>query len=721
MRAIPQPLVRERSRRKGRDTRGGPKSHLTIAESQSPKCKLIRWAREEQETHMTWWQAVPAVLAAAALLAVPGLIFSYAIGARRFMLVAMAPLSSTGLVGLSGIASGFFGIRWDVWFLAGFTFLASAIGALLRRRFRHRITLVERPAGGLWTSTLPILVSLAIPALLIGKWLVASIADPNRFSQAYDNVFHLNAIAYIVQTGNASTLTLGQMISPGNAIAIYPSAWHSLCALIVELTNVNVMVAENALTLIVCAVVWPLSCLALVRATVGTKPLPILAAGVLAAGFGAFPFQLVQRGPLFPNLLSYALLPVVIVLVAGLVGVWREKLLDIFTLLILLPVGVAALFTAQPNGFTALLAVSIPLVLGFWLRSLRKLLKEGASSKRIALTAAMVFPGAAVFALVWRALLIPYQQWQPIRSLPDAMFDVVSGGLLGSAPTWLASVLALAGVATISIRRRGYWMVASFVLLGTLYVVAASSPKGPFRHLLVGSWYEDTPRLAALVPLFTVVLAAVGVHGIAQAVAKAAQTVPYIIRGLPSLASMPVSSATAPTVTGFLVLAMLLASPIDGSPSQIPGTSSVTPPVSQQWSTEDGTLLSADEYVLLARLDQSVPQDAVIAVNPFNGGSLAYAIAGRQVTQYNLTASGPGQDLAGLATSLAYAVPNSNVCKQAQAQNIRYILDFGPTYLGFYEASLLYPGLVNVGSSPYVTLVDREGAAKLYELTGCNT
>lgn len=668
---------------------------------------------------MTWWQAVPAVLAAAALLAVPGLIFSYAVGARRFMLVAMAPLSSTGLVGLSGIASGIFGTRWDIWFLAGFTFLASAIGALLRRRFRHRISLVERPAGSLWTSTLPILVSLAIPALLIGKWLVASIADPNRFSQAYDNVFHLNAIAYIVQTGNASTFTLGQMISPGNAIAIYPSAWHSLCALIVELANVNVMVAENVLTLIVCAVVWPLSCIALVRMTVGAKPLPILVAGVLAAGFGAFPFQLVQRGPLFPNLLSYALLPVVIVLVAGLVGVWREKLLDIFALLILLPVGVAALFTAQPNGFTALLAVSIPLVLGFWWRHLRKLLKVGASSRRIVLTAAMILPGAAVFTLLWRALVIPYHQWQPIRSLPDAMFDVVSGGLVGSAPTWLASVLALAGVATIFVRRRGYWMVAAFVLLSTLYVVAASSPKGPFRHLLVGSWYEDTPRLAALVPLFTLVLAAVGVHGIVQAMAKTAQTVQYTIWSKPSLEFIPVSSATAAAVTGFLVLAMMLASPLGGSPGVFPRTSSVTPPISQLWSAEAGTVLSVDEYVLLARLDQSVAQDEVIAVNPFNGGSLAYAVAGRKVTQYNLTASGPGDDLSAIAASLAYAEPKSDVCKQANAGNIHYILDFGSSYIGVYEASVLYPGFVDVGSSPYVSLVDHEGEAKLYELTGC--
>lgn len=669
---------------------------------------------------MTWLQTVPAVLAAAALLAVPGLIFSYSIGARRFMLAAMAPLSSTGLVGLSGIVSGIFGIRWDIWILAGFTFLASGIGALLRRRLIHRISLVERPAGGVWTSTLPILVSLAIPALLIGNWLVASIADPNRFSQAYDNVFHLNASAYIVQTGNASSLTLGQMISPGNAIAIYPSAWHSLCALIVELTNVNVMVAENALTLIVCAVVWPLSCIALVRATVGAKPLPILVAGVLAAGFGAFPFQLVQRGPLFPNLLSYALLPVAIVLVAGLVGVWREKLMDIFTLLVLLPVGAAALFTAQPNGFTALLAVSLPLLLGFWLRSLLRQQRAGASRQRLVWMAATILPGAAIFALIWNALLIPFQQWQPIRSFPDAVTDVISGGLLGNAPTWLASVLALAGVATIIVRRRGYWMVGAFVLLGTLYVVAASSPTGPFRHVLVGSWYEDTPRLAALVPLFTLVLAAVGVNGIVRAVAKTAQTALYSIRGLPSLVSMPVPSATAQTVTGFLVLAMLLAVPFDDSPSKFLRTSSITPPVSQQWSTEDGTLLSADEYTLLTRLDQTVPQDAVIAVNPFNGGSLAYAMAGRKVTQYNLTGSGPGQDLAAMATSLAYAVPNSNICKQARAQNIRYILDFGPTYLGVYEASLLYPGFVNVGSSPHVTLVDREGSAKLYELTACN-
>lgn len=128
--------------------------------------------------------------------------------------------------------------------------------------------------------------------------------------------------------------------------------------------------------------------------------------------------------------------------------------------------------------------------------------------------------------------------------------------------------------------------------------------------------------------------------------------------------------------------------------------------------------MTEDELLLMSRLDETVPPDAVIAVNPYNGSALAYAVSGRQVTQYQLT-SGPGKELELMAGNLSTAEPGSQTCMATSAANVQYILDFGTGYLGNYTAAGRYPGFVNVVPSSRVVLVDSQGPAKLYRLNDC--
>lgn len=667
---------------------------------------------------MSWWETAPPMMTAAAILFIPGMLLSFALGARRFLMVALAPLCSTALIGISGIAGGMLQVAWGLPLLLAVTGSSSLLAFGIRSAFRQRLIPVQQPSGTLRSRGLPIVVALLIPAFLITKWLLESIGSPDSFSQAYDNVFHLNAIQYIVQTGNASSLTLGQMISPEKTIAIYPSAWHSFCALLVQLTGVSVFVAENVITVAVCAVVWPLSCVAMVRALVGWQALPVIGAGVLAAGFWAFPFQLVQRGPLFPNVLSYAILPVAIVIVAGLVGVWQQRLLDKLALSGFLLVGMAALFTAQPNGFTALLAISLPMFAFHWMGHMWPLIKSKASIHRIGLFGLGGLAGAAAFALLWRALIIPFQQWTPTRSITQAAGDIMSGGLLGGSPTWIASILAAAGIVAVLVQRRGHWLIGAFLAVSILYVAASAIPSGPLRHILVGSWYEDSPRLAALVPIVTLPLAVQGLVALEKMAAVGLQAAGSSLKSLNVFEIPNFTQTSVPAMSTTLMLAAALLVPASSGLNQTSITF-ITPPISQSWGAEEGdTWISHDQNKLMQRLDQIVPSDAVIAVNPFNGGSLAYAISGHKVSQYSLS-SGPRGDVDLLSKAIANRASIQDVCSLSKKTGIRYILDFGPTYLRSYQAALLYPGFVNVGRRPYVTLIDREGDAKLYEISVC--
>jgi len=46
------------------------------------------------------------------------------------------------------------------------------------------------------------------------------------------------------------------------------------------------------------------------------------------------------------------------------------------------------------------------------------------------------------------------------------------------------------------------WFLAAYGGAVTLYLVAASLPQPLARQIIIGAWYGDPPRLAALLPMF---------------------------------------------------------------------------------------------------------------------------------------------------------------------------------------------------------------------------
>lgn len=664
---------------------------------------------------MSWWQALPAICIAATLLFVPGFILARGLGAKGFFSAAMAPIASCGVIGVAGIAGGFTHISWSIWLVAGVTVVCTVAGWALRLLLRKKLVPVVPSSGSTVLSWATVLLVLGTSALIVAKKLIPAMGTPDSFAQVYDNVFHLNAIRHILETGNASSLSLGNMSTGGSDIAIYPSVWHSISALVAQLGSVNVFVAENAVTVAVAAIVWPFACIALVRGVLGPKIIATVVAGILSTSFWIFPFQTIQWGPLFPNTLAYCILPVAVLVLASAFGLIRERMADAFTVTALLAVAVAAMFLTQPNGFSAMLAFIVPMVLGLWLRKLVLALKGEERARQVLLTAVWGLAALVVFLIVWRALLLSYDDWKPSRTFAEAVKDVVTGGLLGRNFTWLASLFAALGLLVIVIKRRGWWIIACMAIAGGLYVTAAWAPVGPFRHAITGSWYQDPYRLAALVPLFTILLAAVGADGLATWTGSLLKRLAVRSGGRPA-AMVQKPSAVLQTVSGLLVVALSLAVmvPLTLQANQ-KGMMVVTKKISQSWSFKPGWIVSSPEYILMSRLDSEVPEDAVVAVDPFNGGSLAYAISGRKVTQYQLF-PGPSKDLLLVAKSLATALPGSETCKLAKELNIDFVLDFGSFYMLNVPAAKQYPGFVEIGTSTTLKLIDQQDHAKLYQV-----
>ena len=262
---------------------------------------------------MDWLGALPAILIALAVLLVPGLAIGLVLRLRLFDAVALAPLVTVTLISVSAVAAPFAGIGWSVLPVLVLTVLVLAACFGITRFAWYP----ARTAGSGEHSFLrhqgPWFAAAAAAFLLIGWQVVHIIGAPENFSQTFDNNFHLNAVRYILDTGNASSLTLTSMTSADQPAYFYPAAWHGFVSLIVQLSGAPITAATSAAIIAVSAAVWPLSVLFAVRRLAKLVPAAVLGAGILVGSFSAFPILLLDFGVLYPNLLSLAMVPAALV------------------------------------------------------------------------------------------------------------------------------------------------------------------------------------------------------------------------------------------------------------------------------------------------------------------------------------------------------------------------------------------------------------------------
>lgn len=130
---------------------------------------------------------------------------------------------------------------------------------------------------------------------------------------------------------------------------------------------------------------------------------------------------------------------------------------------------------------------------------------------------------------------------------------------------------------------------------------------------------------------------------------------------------------------------------------------------------EHAPLLSLDERALLERLDDEVPPGAVIVGSPWTGTSLSFALANRYSLIPHIYTE-LDQDMTTIVDDLNRGA-DPRVCAALKRTHVRFVLDFGSHEV--HGGSHTYPGLTDLVESPAVTLIDSQGAARLYRITAC--
>jgi len=279
---------------------------------------------------------------------------------------------------------------------------------------------------------------------LIMTWLVArELNTPDAISQTFDAVFHLNAVEWILRTGNASSIKC-HLESPEGGV--YPMGWHTLVALTMKVAHsTSIPLATNATTIAVSALVWPGGCLALASRLFNGRRLAMIATALLCTATASFPLLVISFGVLYPNFLALALLP-------GMIA----SLLDLFPahdepsapplLIPALVLAVAGLGLAQPNAIVTFL-IALIILMGAWIMRAVNGAKRGGPARQIRTRIIVCAITTLATVGVWIGVRPPQRSatWGPNNVMSAVIGEILTSTPQGLPIAWVVAVPAIVG------------------------------------------------------------------------------------------------------------------------------------------------------------------------------------------------------------------------------------------------------------------------------------
>lgn len=652
-----------------------------------------------------WMAAWLPFVFALLVLTLPGGMIAAAAGQRSMNLVALAPVLSISVLSVSAIAAPMVGLSWGPVAAGLGTLLTAGATLLLRTGLTRRSGWSRRETTWGFAFSPAAGVALAVGGGVLLYRLARIFENPEYVSQTADNVFHLNAVRYILETGSASSLTVGA--AGGSAPSFYPAAWHGIAALIVDNSGASIATAVACLNLVLGAVVWPLSMWFFCRTLVGGSTAMNVGFGVLISSFSAFPYLLVDWGVIYPNYLGMAALPAV----AGLgVLIFRNNLAHAPQGILLSWLGLIALTgvsLGHPNSVLCVIVILGPyLVSRIFRRSVIVSIAEGTMPRRTAKIVAGL--GVAVGIGVAWIVLRPFPftsfdiTWPPYQSSAQALGEAFFTTHSARGAAWGTGVLLIVGL-VLAVSHRGYrWLAGSFLIWTLLTVAVSAWQPSILRAFLTGGWFDDYKRIAAGLVIVALPLSLLGFIGVSRGIAK-------LISRRPALNAVP----------GNVVSMLLIAVPVFVI-AHAGAIRDASIAANRNYSLGPGSpIMSADEFTLYEELPALVPDDKVVAGNPWDGSAWAYFVSGKRVLFPHVLAA-MDEDEALIARSFRTAASDPAVCAAAERLNVEYAINSDELiYLPGNPNNQAYPGLADLDSAPGFQLVSEVGANRLYKLVAC--
>ncbi|MFT4246050.1 MAG: hypothetical protein QM571_05985 [Micrococcaceae bacterium] len=640
-----------------------------------------------REVLINWFPTIGVYAVSFLLVYLPGIVIGISLRIKLKYTLFFAPVFSALLVTISAIAFNFIHIKWSWWSALPLAFFILGVSSLKGEKLRIDFKLN--------TEDKYLLVSWLIGSAIIGYHMLRTILNPKNPALSWDGVFHQNAIRYIIDSGSASPFTISNFLQ-GRVNVFYPAVFHEFVAQIISLTHTTIPIAYNIFTVFIASQLWICSMLFLIYVLFPKYP-AIWSIGTLLAGtFPIFPYALLATGGLLPNILGYSFIPL---LVASIYIVVRKpehielKQVMAFSIVVTILAGTAF---SHPNAIFSTFILVIPLLVEYSIQLISNAKTKSGKLIFFVITIIVVI----TISIVWVKLTVPYL-WKPNQNIVEGIYNWFNTSYM-SEKFHVITIAVVAGFIISLVRPKWRFLSFGFLIGAFIYVVCVAYPEGQFRSILTGIWYNDGNRIAAFAVIYAVPLVCVLVDELAKLIPQ------NYLKQFFAAAS----------------IVALIATQSIGVKQSIKNIFETT-----YYPNPDSSLMDQNKLQLISDISKKVPEDAVIADNPFNGGSLVYALTDRHVLFPMLGTYYQDNNERVIATKLNKVSSDPTVCTAVKAKNIKYVLDFGTNYMDStmpidqnppnQPAGRDFVGYQNLDNSPGFKLEDQKGNAKLYKITAC--
>ena len=589
-----------------------------------------------------WLTLFLCILIATLLLIVPGYPFLRLLGLPRTWALCSAPALTASLVSVLSVSLSLAHVPNNALTIA---LAPCALFLALFIALRHRIKEIELPTLS-WRAIL----LFAIVGCAAGSFVFLRILpSPEAFAQAWDNVHHINSIRAFAQSYSFDSLhqsayatVADRALNPMPDEGYYPACWHAICALVMQLTHAPGGLIENAVDFSLGAIVFPLSMLALFTRVFETSKRIVAIGAFSVVAFPLFPWEMFSYGPLYANLASFACMPTLMWLLVGIIAKGAH-LHDRMRLLVAFLIGCIGVIFLQPNSVFTIGVLIAPL----FVQRIVQIRPEECSNPLLSKLFKIPFITPTTLAILFACLCM--YLWYFAYNLPQlagvvhsgvwhwkfassetAFLNILTlayvGNFYTSNPQLLSAILVLVGIVRAFKQRSYLWLVFAYAIAAST-VYASMCMEESIKELLSGFWYCDPFRCGAMASLAAMPLLALGadwaLSGGFKAIAKLRHTDERALgsssrRVIEFLAcAFFVVVTFAPNLNARAI--------VDDSSEFIPNEEYPSASyVLARWYTFHHAPYTADEIAFVARVVDTIGEDALVINQPYDGSVYAY-------------------------------------------------------------------------------------------------
>lgn len=694
-----------------------------------------------------WKQFVLVLIVTTAIVFVPGYLGARLSGGKRALSLAVAgPLSVVFYI-VAGIAMYPLGLKG---LIPLFALAACFLALIAATRFGSERLLHKKIHSSLSLSLPGVCIVICLGALAASYVFYRGLGNPNNFLQYDDNYTHISYINRIIQIGVFSTFRAsvfdGLPLStpqPFSGSWYYPLAFHSFASAVVLVTHCSIGMAENAVNVVWTGLVYPLGLFALVSKIFGKKIQAAVLAPFAAFANMAFPVRMLTvHGP-FPNMLSFCCVPIAVYLFVQLLdsiaqssshkhGEKPQKASDIFMLISVL----LGIVFCHPNGVFFWAIMVFPYVL---VSFIPRMVANKCSGKKNKVAILVAFETLCIVLCIgmWTIVLnssfmksVVHFLWGWDINPLDSIMHIATQSFIMNVPEAVCTVLFWVGFIHALLVKKSRWYACSLLFVSIFFVVGLMG-NIDVKRFLIGFWYTDPERIAAIMCITSTPLVLQGGIDIVSAVLVVLQKVKHAVRPAqfttsdkPRLSRSRISLLkSAVAVTLSIPVAYALWTPVD--PLQFQTQEPSRFQMSLRWMSEsyipqDWKTYSVTEQAFVQRVKEIVG-DSVVLNNPFDGSSLAYAVDGLNVYYKFKYSDNETTESKLIRQKLNRVFYEKSVQDAVRSVGARYFIRLNmypdDQYPTMPKDEEMWSGLNIDNGAPGFELVLEEGPYKLYRIT----